>query len=37
MLNFERLDDEQRKAVTAPDGIVRIMAGAGTGKTTTLE
>lgn len=31
------LDDEQKKAVLATDGIVRVMAGAGTGKTTTLQ
>jgi DNA helicase-2/ATP-dependent DNA helicase PcrA len=30
------LDPEQRKAVTAPIGPVRIVAGAGTGKTRTL-
>ena len=34
-LNF--LDDEQKKAVLATNGIVRVMAGAGTGKTTTLQ
>lgn len=30
------LDPEQRKAVTAPIGPLRIVAGAGTGKTRTL-
>lgn len=30
------MDQEQRKAVTAPIGPVRIVAGAGTGKTRTL-
>ena len=33
---LERLDPEQREAVTAPIGPVRIIAGAGTGKTRTL-
>lgn len=33
---LERLDPEQREAVTAPVGPVRIIAGAGTGKTRTL-
>jgi DNA helicase II / ATP-dependent DNA helicase PcrA len=33
---LERLDSEQREAVTAPIGPVRIIAGAGTGKTRTL-
>jgi DNA helicase II / ATP-dependent DNA helicase PcrA len=33
---LERLDPEQRAAVTAPIGPVRIIAGAGTGKTRTL-
>ena len=30
------LDDKQKKAVLAPPGTLRIIAGAGTGKTTTL-
>jgi len=33
---LERLDPEQRDAVMAPLGPVRIIAGAGTGKTRTL-
>jgi len=33
---LEGLDPEQLAAATAPDGPVRISAGAGTGKTTTL-
>ncbi|EPX83485.1 ATP-dependent helicase [Salipiger mucosus] len=37
MLDLDFLDDDQRDAVTARDGVVRIMAGAGTGKTTTLK
>ena len=37
MLNLERLDEDQRKAVTAPDGVVLVGAGAGTGKTTALQ
>ncbi len=37
MLDLDRLDEDQRKAVTAPDGVIRVMAGAGTGKTTTLQ
>ena len=36
-MNFDFLDDEQRKAVMSPNGFVRCMAGSGTGKTTTLE
>ena len=36
MAALEKLDDEQRKAVFAPPGTVRIIAGAGTGKTTAL-
>lgn len=34
---FDHLDEDQRKAVSAPDGFVRVIAGAGTGKTTTLK
>lgn len=30
------LDDDQYSAATSGDGITRVMAGAGTGKTTTL-
>jgi DNA helicase-2/ATP-dependent DNA helicase PcrA len=33
---LEALDDEQRAAVVAPVGPVRILAGAGTGKTRAL-
>ncbi len=33
---LEALDDEQRQAVAAPAGPVRILAGAGTGKTRAL-
>jgi len=36
MNTLEGLDPEQLAAATAPDGAVRISAGAGTGKTTTL-
>lgn len=35
-MSFEGLDDEQAAAVGSPAGPVVIMAGAGTGKTTTL-
>jgi DNA helicase-2/ATP-dependent DNA helicase PcrA len=35
-LDLSRLDPEQRAAVTAPDGLVIVWAGAGTGKTRTL-
>lgn len=34
--HFRRLDDDQKAAVTADGGLVRVVAGAGTGKTTTL-
>lgn len=30
------LDDDQREAVTAPPGLVAVIAGAGSGKTTVL-
>ena len=33
---LETLDDEQRAAATSPETQLRILAGAGTGKTTTL-
>jgi DNA helicase-2/ATP-dependent DNA helicase PcrA len=33
---LERLNDEQRSAAAHPDGPLLIIAGAGTGKTTTL-
>lgn len=33
---FDTLDDEQRIAATHPAAALRIIAGAGTGKTTTL-
>jgi DNA helicase-2/ATP-dependent DNA helicase PcrA len=33
---LERLNSEQKSAVTAPKGIIRVLAGAGTGKTTCL-
>src|SRR3546814_19234431 len=33
---LEKLDEQQRQAALAPDGIIKVMAGAGTGKTTTL-
>ena len=34
--SLEHLDEEQRRAVTAGDDALLIVAGAGTGKTTTL-
>ncbi|WP_037042780.1 ATP-dependent DNA helicase UvrD2 [Pseudonocardia halophobica] len=34
--DFDRLDEEQRAAVTAPRGPVCVLAGAGTGKTRTI-
>jgi DNA helicase-2/ATP-dependent DNA helicase PcrA len=37
MSQFDYLDNEQKNAVFSTDGIVRVMAGAGTGKTTTLQ
>lgn len=37
MSQYDYLDDEQKSAVFSSDGIVRVMAGAGTGKTTTLQ
>ena len=36
-MDFSHLDEDQKKAVFSPSGFVRCMAGAGTGKTTTLE
>src|SRR5690625_4723038 len=33
---FQRLDEDRKAAVTAGRGLVRVRAGAGTGKTTTL-
>jgi DNA helicase II / ATP-dependent DNA helicase PcrA len=37
MLDLTHLDQDQMNAVTAPDGVVCVFAGAGTGKTTTLQ
>lgn len=34
---FDLLDEQQLQAATAPDGMVKVVAGAGTGKTTTLK
>lgn len=36
MINLSDLDDDQRRAATAPRGPVCILAGAGTGKTRTI-
>lgn len=36
MINLNELDDDQRRAATAPRGPVCILAGAGTGKTRTI-
>ena len=36
MFDFTRVNDDQKKAVTAADGPVLIIAGPGTGKTFTL-
>lgn len=36
MINLNDLDDDQRRAATAPRGPVCILAGAGTGKTRTI-
>ena len=33
---LERLDDDQRVAVTAPESLLAVIAGAGSGKTTVL-
>ena len=37
MLDLSHLDEDQMLAVTAPDGVVVVMSGAGSGKTTTLQ
>lgn len=36
LVNLEDLDEDQRRAATAPRGPVCILAGAGTGKTRTI-
>lgn len=36
MINLNDLDEDQRRAATAPRGPVCILAGAGTGKTRTI-
>lgn len=36
LVNLNELDDDQRRAATAPRGPVAILAGAGTGKTRTI-
>ena len=36
MDSLDKLDDEQKQAVLSPPGTLRIIAGAGTGKTTAL-
>ena len=36
MFDFTHVNDDQKKAVTATDGPVLIIAGPGTGKTFTL-
>lgn len=33
---FDKLNDKQIEAVTSTEGYVRIIAGAGSGKTKTL-
>ena len=35
-MNFEKLNEEQIRAVTATEGFIRVIAGAGSGKTRAL-